>query len=461
MQLFSRKTKNFLSQYDMQPDRIDLYADYKMFVSEMQNGLTDHAGSLKMLCTYIRTDRDIPTGEPVIVIDAGGTNFRVAVVTFDGVNNPLVEDMATYPMPGTTGEISRNEFYALIVSYLAPVIHRSNKIGFCFSFPTSITPERDGLLISFCKEVNVRDMNNELIGASLNQALKESGVAREKSIILLNDTVATLLGGKAACPNRVFDSFAGLILGTGLNTCYIENNANILKYPDVAGQPGSTIINIESGGYDRFAGGEFDRRLDNMTSDPGRQKFEKMVSGVYIGRIILEVLHQAAADGLFSDSCKERIDRLQDLTAKEVDDFCYFPYDHSNPLGECVKGNADFSIVRDMQMNTGFAFSEGNSQPEDDRQMIYYLIDAVFERAARMVAVNLAAVIHQSGKGTNPCAPVLITAEGTTFYKAKLFRCKLDYYVRTFLNDQLGLFCEFIKVDNSTIIGAAIAGLWG
>lgn len=106
--------------------------------------------------------------------------------------------------------------------------------------------------------------------------------------------------------------------------------------------------------------------------------------------------------------------------------------------------------------------SVNGSSPEIDIQnqlTLFTLLDACFERAARIVAVNLAAVISKSGQGKNPCYPVLIAAEGTTFYKARLFRGKLDFYVRSFINDQLGLYCEFVKAENATLVGTAIAGL--
>jgi len=52
-----------------------------------------------------------------------------------------------------------------------------------------------------------------------------------------------------------------------------------------------------------------------------------------------------------------------------------------------------------------------------------------------------------------------VTAEGTTFYKSKLFRGKLDYYVKECLNDKLDVYCEFVQADHATLVGTAIAGL--
>lgn len=430
----------FLLKYRMNPETIDLKSETQTFVQEMQQGLTDKPGSLKMLCTYIQPEGKIPLNEPVIVIDAGGTNFRVALVTFDLKQNPVIEEFKTYPMPGTQGEISLEEFFKALVDYLMPVINRSNRIGFCFSFPTVITPERDGVLLGFNKEVNVRGSQNAVIGEGLKAALKKSGIVEDKQIVMLNDTVATLFGGKAATPGRTFSSYIGFILGTGTNACYIEQNQNIVKLPAVAAQAGSTIINIESGGYGKISQSEFDLRLDRKTGDPGAQKLEKMISGAYVGPLVLEMLRQAAIDGLFMADAASRMAELQQLTAKDIDDFCLFPDSVQTVLGKCING----------------------SNPETDIQnqlTLYSLLNACFERAARIVAVNLAAVISKSGQGDNPCYPVLIAAEGTTFYKARLFRVKLDYYVRSFLNDQLGLYCEFVKADNATLVGTAIAGL--
>ena len=91
--------------------------------------------------------------------------------------------------------------------------------------------------------------------------------------------------------------------------------------------------------------------------------------------------------------------------------------------------------------------------------MLYYLIDSIIERAAKLVAINISAILLKTGQGKKPCKPVCITAEGSTFYKSKLFKNKLDYYIKDYLNDKKGLYCEFIKTENATLIGAAIAGL--
>lgn len=429
------KIDNFFKENQMYYGDLDIDKNCQVFIDDMESGLLpDSESTLKMLCTYISPEGEVPTQEPVIVIDAGGTNFRVALVTFDQERNAIIEDFAMYAMPGTNGEISKEEFFDTITEYLKPVIHKSNKIGFCFSYPTEIQPNKDGRLIEFSKEVRVRDMLGVLVGEELLKTLKEKGIKDDKKLVMLNDTVATALGGKAAYPNRKFDSYIGFILGTGTNTCYIEENDKIKKAATLKGLEGGTIINVESGGYGLAPRGLIDETFDSTTFDPNSQKFEKMISGAYQGGLILEVIKKAARERLFSTETANAILDIEELMAKEIDEFCLYPYSNKNILGRI-------------------------SKTEDDKMGIYYLIDGIIERAARLVVINLASIILKTEKGKNPCLPVCIVAEGTTFYKSVLFRDKMNHYVKTYMNDEKGIYCDFIKAENTTLVGTALAGL--
>jgi hexokinase len=430
------KVDCFLKKYGMDFKSSDLGENCNIFIDEMQKGLDSSDSSLMMIPTYISTDREIPVNKPVIVVDAGGTNFRVAVVYFDKDKKPVIEDFMLYPMPGTKGEITKEEFFDTMAGYIKPVLDKSSKISFCFSYPVEILPNREGRLIKFSKEVKVKDVDGELIGENLLKAIRKLGCTDEKSIILLNDTVATLLGGKASSPDRMFDSYIGFILGTGTNTCYIERRSNIGKVPGLKNSEGSMLINVESGNYNKVPRGKIDLEFDSGTVNPGGYAFEKAISGAYQGGLILAVIRKAATDGLFSESFLKNLSGINELSSKEIDDFLYYPYGDNALARCCLAGKGD-----------------------DDRLVLFYLIDTIFERVAMFVTFNLTAVLIKTGKGTNPCAPVLITADGSTFYKSKLFKNKLEYYIRKFTNDEKHLFCEFVKVENGTLIGTAIAGL--
>lgn len=435
-----KKVEKFLRKYGMYFGSIDLEDNCQVFMSEMKNGLYGIKSSLKMIPTYISMEKEIPVQEPVIVMDAGGTNFRVAVVTFDNERKPVIEDFKLYPMPGTNGKTTKDEFFQTIAQYMEPVLGKSNKIGFCFSYPTEILPNGDGRLIQFCKEVQVEGVEGELIGENLLNTVKKLGNKEDKKVVMLNDTVATLLGGRASFPDRVFDSYIGFILGTGTNICYIEENSNIKVLPEVFVKEGSMLINVESGAYGKAPMGHIDVSMDRATVNPGQYVFEKMIAGGYQGSLMLAVIKKAVLDGLFSEAFEEKITNISDLISKDIDDFLNFPYSDKNPLARCCSAGDTIKITTDCQT-------------------LYYLIDAMMERAAKLVAVNIASVIIKTGKGGNPCLPVCITAEGTTFYKSKLVRNKLEFYLKKYLNERKNLYCEFVKVENATLIGTAIAGL--
>jgi hexokinase len=90
---------------------------------------------------------------------------------------------------------------------------------------------------------------------------------------------------------------------------------------------------------------------------------------------------------------------------------------------------------------------------------MYQLADAIIERAAKLTAANLSSAALKSGKGRNPARPICIVAEGTTFYKLKSLRSKVEFYLKQYLVDKKHVHYEIVNIDNATLIGAAIAGL--
>lgn len=428
------RAESFLKKYGMDAAGVDLEKSCRTFIDEMKNGL-EGSGSLLMIPTYIGMDGEIPLNEPVIAIDAGGTNFRVAVMYFNENKKLVIEDFNNYPMPGSKGEISKEEFFETMADYIQPVLHRSNKISFCFSYPADIMPDKDGRMIKFSKEIKVRDVKGELLGKNLMDVFAKRGLTGRKSIIVLNDTVATLLAGMAASPGRTFDGYIGFILGTGTNICYAEKCSNIRKVPELAAKDGSVLINMESGGYDKVPRGRIDEEFDSTTLNPGDFVFEKTISGAYQGGLTLAVIKKAVSEGLFSSGFSAELKNVKELAAKEIDDFLYWPKGDNILARCCSKGSGEDGII------------------------LFHIIDNIFERIARFVTFSITAVMEKTGKGTNPLEPVCITADGSTFYKSKLFRSKLDHYIKVYTNDIKGIYCEFVKVDNGTLVGTAIAGL--
>ncbi|NSW93999.1 MAG: hexokinase, partial [Bacteroidales bacterium] len=377
-----KSVDDFLVKHKLRASDIDIEELVKVFTEDMIAGLEGKEGALRMIPTYIEAENDFLKDTPVLAIDAGGTNFRAALITVKSSGEVLISDTINYRMPGLGGEISATEFFNTIADYLKPLANKVERIGFCFSYPTEILPDKDGRLIQFCKEVQAPEVEGMVIGKNL---LKSLG-SPEKRIVLLNDTVATLLAGKSASFGKSYDSYIGFILGTGTNTCYIENNSKILKKPYLD-QNKSQIINIESGDFGRPPRQELDILFDNATLNPGSYKFEKMISGGYFGGLSLFVLKTAAKEGIFTEATSRALMDLKDVSTGEVNAFVSGDYANGRILSDIIEHQADIKASK-------------------------LIIESLIDRASKLVAGSMSAVILKCGKGKSSDKPILITAEG-------------------------------------------------
>lgn len=429
------KVKDFLSNYRMDFSDLNFETLCESFLEEMKRGLAGGPFGLQMLPTFIQTETEVPLDEPVLVLDAGGTNFRVATVTFRREGKVSIENFKKYPMPGVESEVDKNDFFETMAKYIKDVIVNEQRTGFCFSYPVRMFPDKDGRLIEFSKQIKAKGVAGELIGENLKQALQRIGPKKAGPIVILNDTVATLLAGKAELSNRSCSGFIGFILGTGTNCCYQERNSNILKETSLDPSKGQ-IINVESGGFASGLGGVLDQSYDRTTADPGKYTIEKMISGRYLGGLCQVVIKTAADDGLFSKAGSNGIRQLRDLTTVDLNNYLENNSDQGNPLTAALVGGTD-----------------------TDRTLLAVLIERMIERAAMLAAITLTATTLKSGQGQNPEAPICITAEGTTFYHLKGLKSKTEFYLKQYLTDHYHRYWKLVEIENATLIGAAVAGL--
>jgi len=421
--------KRFLAEHKMRTEEINIQNMVDSFTSEMLKGLESDASSLRMIPTYIEADNKFKVDLPVLAIDAGGTNFRAALVKVSSSGKLEIKNVLNNKMPGLEGEISKEEFFNTIASYVRPLAEKTDRIGFCFSYPSEILPNKDGRLIYFCKEVQAPGVVGQLIGKNLLDAL---GMP-EKQIVLLNDTVATLLAGKSASIGHDYDSFIGYILGTGTNTCYIENNPNILKNRSLDSSK-SQIINIESGNFSLAPRTDLDHQFDSATTNPGSHTFEKMISGGYFGPLCLLTLKTAAKEGVFTSDTASGLLALQELSSEEVNIFITDPKSGRSTLSSFMKDTTD-------------------------TESCLNIVNCILDRAAFLVAGNLAAVVLKTNKGKTKERPILVTVEGSFYYKLNNLRTQIDKYLRAYLSGERERFVEFMEVKQSSLVGAALAAL--
>lgn len=402
------------------------------FAREGASALAGRPSSLLMLPSYLKAEGPLLQNKPVIVIDAGGTNLRIALACFNDENECILTDERLYPMPGTQGPLSAKAFFDEMADIVAPYAAQSSLIGFCFSFPCEITPDLDGRLLTFNKEIQVDDAAGRLVGKSLHEALRAKGFDNPWKTVILNDTVATMMGGLAEGRRHHCSSYIGLILGTGTNMCYMEQCCNIRKDRLLASQSGQICVNIESGGYDGFPQSDFDRIVDRESGMQNYHLFEKMVSGAYQGSFVLHMLKAAAADGIFSAETAAGVVSLAALSAAETDAFCREP-----------GGNGALSSI---------------CAPVD-RDTLYALLDAFYDRSAFLTALSITGVLVLADLGRTPDTPVCIVADGSAFYKPLLFRPKLNAHIKHITEETYGRHVFFVKTKYGNFEGAAAAAL--
>ena len=429
-------TEQFLNKTDMHPDRINMKSTVDDMIDDMKRGLNGESSSMEMIPTYMEVDSDIPVGEKVIVLDAGGTNLRAALVSFNTGGEAVIESFSKQPMPGTQGvEVSPEVFFDSMASLVQPLADRGEKIGFCFSYPTEIFPDKDGRLIRWTKEVLAPAVVGRNIGSDLKDALIRRGVPNPPDVVILNDTVATVLAGKASQTGRDWGGYVGLILGTGNNTCYVESNTAIGKIRSLDPSRGQ-VINCESGSFTSRFRGEADKILCGLTELPDSHLMEKMLSGRYFGPLVSQTVLLAGEAGLFSKGAFTSIKNLGEISTKDADNYSHNPGDTGNALVSAMK-------------------SSGNNS---DAERLWFLIDALLERAAKLTAANLAAAVLKGQSKSGPLTPTCITIDGTTYYRYYRFQYRVESWLRPFLSS-LDMYYETTQVDDAPLIGAAVAAL--
>lgn len=414
------KVAQFMKQRGMDAERIDLTECTAAFSEAMRSGLAEQNGALPMLPAYLSTAGKLAKGEKAAVIDAGGTNFRTAIVSFEG-KKPIVERLEQRQMPGSAGTVKWYEFISFAADCVEPLMSQIENIGFCFSYPVEITPERDGKVISLTKQVEIEGACGSYLAQSLRCELERRGV-RVGQIVVLNDTPAVLLAGRVMAKGT-YDGWLGLVVGTGCNTCCELDAAEITKLDSA--YDGKMLVNLESGSFMGFARGDADIAMDGCLPDTGEYVAEKMISGRYLGNVCMHTLKLAAAEGLFSEKAAEIIEKMTDVATPTIDKW---------GCGRFPKGF--------------------NSE---DRVNLVYIISEMFERAARCVASQLCGILEVTGAGRT--RPACIAVDGSLFSQSKLFRPELERFMDVYAGEIMGRRYEFVNAENMSLIGAAASVL--
>ncbi len=257
------------------------------FLGQLTRGLVGEPSSLKVLRTFTRQ----PTGRErgrVLVVDWGGSKGRAGLVELagGGAVHMVGEEVVTFSDDDKRG--AADHVFDVIAAAVrrivdAHAVDGGCPLGFVYSYPARLERIDRAVALALTKSWSLTGLDGKDVAGLLNEALERHGLGRIVVNAVANDTVAVLMlqsyrarGGDAgAGPADI-----GLILGTGTNQAADLGSAG--------------IRNLESGNFDGVGAVEtpYDVTVDRELAEPkpGAQRFEKMVSGHYLGEILRRVL---------------------------------------------------------------------------------------------------------------------------------------------------------------------------
>jgi hexokinase len=440
---------DFARFYGFHYDCINPDTLVKEVLIEMERGLEGRSSSLPMIPSYITPIANIPSGKTVLALDAGGTNLRVSLISFNENGEAISQGTNKSPMPGTNGQVNAQQFFDAIASAALPLLKdaKIEGIGFTFSYPMNITKDADGILLKFSKEVDAPDVIGMAIGQGLRQAFEAKGFKYSGPIVMLNDTVATLLSGIASISpdgeaartrgdfNVQSGPVIGFILGTGFNTAYPET---VIPKAGFNSPSSPQIVVCETGNFNVHYRGQLDKEFDSTTKDPGGYFLEKASAGAYLGPLTLHILKQAIKDKVLCFKKSDELLSMEQLETRFLNEFTHAPLSAHGPLGSL------------------FAPDE-----TDALACVQYLTSIVTERGALFSAAVLAATILKADGGYEPYSPVRIAVEGTTYLIYKGMRRSIESYLHQMLFREKPRPYIVSPVEQASLFGAAVAALSG
>uniref|UniRef100_A0A9J7YUN0 Hexokinase-2 n=1 Tax=Cyprinus carpio carpio TaxID=630221 RepID=A0A9J7YUN0_CYPCA len=356
----------------------------KRMRTEIQNGLsknTQSTATVKMLPTYVRSTPDGTENGDFLALDLGGTNFRVLLVKIRSGKKRTVEmHNKIYAIPievmqGTGEELFDHIVYCIsdFLDYMGMKNGRL-PLGFTFSFPCRQTSLDAGILVTWTKGFKATDCEGEDVVGLLRDAIKRREEFDLDVVAIVNDTVGTMM----TCAYEEPTCEVGLIAGTGSNACYMEEMRNI---ETVDGVDGRMCVNMEWGAFGDNGclddiRTQYDTAVDDLSLNAGKQKYEKMCSGMYLGEIVRNILIDLTKRGfLFRGQISETLKTRGIFETKF--------------LSQIESDRLALLQVRSILQHLGL------DSTCDDSIIVKEVCGAVSRRAAQLCGAGMAAVVDK------------------------------------------------------------------
>uniref|UniRef100_A0A8C6VUJ8 Phosphotransferase n=1 Tax=Nothobranchius furzeri TaxID=105023 RepID=A0A8C6VUJ8_NOTFU len=365
---------------------------------------THEQTSVKMLPTYVRSTPDGTENGDFLALDLGGSSFRVLLVRLrSGKRHKVDMHQKIYTIPQETMQGTGEELFDHIVQCIADFLEymgmrgASLPLGFTFSFPCNQSKLDEGILLKWTKGFKASDCEGKDVVMLLKEAIQRKQEFDLNFVAVVNDTVGTMM----TCGYEDPKCEVGLIVGTGTNACYMEEMHNVEL---VEGNEGLMCVNVEWGAFGDFGElddfcTQFDRSVDDCSNYPGKQRYEKMISGMYLGEIVRNVLIDFTSKGLlFRGKMSER------LKSRGIFETKFLAQIESDRLA--------MRQVRSILQHLGLTGSTC-----DDSVLVKEVCSVVARRAAQLCGAGLAAVVDRMRQNRNQNQLDITVGVDGTLYK--------------------------------------------
>uniref|UniRef100_A0A4W3I502 Hexokinase-2 n=1 Tax=Callorhinchus milii TaxID=7868 RepID=A0A4W3I502_CALMI len=415
----------------------------KRFLVEMERGLgrdTNPTSSVKMLPTFVRSTPDGTESGDFLALDLGGTNFRVLRVKVSDNSRQRVEmENQIFSIPEDLMRGSGSQLFDHIADCLGSFMEKLGikdqklPLGFTFSFPCQQTKLDESVLVNWTKGFKSSGVEGRDVVTLLRQAIQKRGDFDIDIVAVINDTVGTMM----TCGYDDHNCEVGLIVGTGTNACYMEEMRHIDL---VEGDEGRMCINMEWGGFgDQNAlddvRTEFDREIDRGSLNPGKQLYEKMISGMYMGELVRLILVKMTKEGLL-------------FGGKISPELMVHGHFETKYVSAIEKDGDGLQKAHEILSKLGLEPSQ------EDCIATQRICTIVSTRSANLCAATLAAVLRRikENKGLQRLRST-IGVDGTVYKKHPQFARRLHKAVRRLVPD-----CDvrFLRSEDGSGKGAAM-----
>lgn len=272
---------------------VDSVRALEVLDGEIGRGLEGKPGGLLMIPSLTLPGDGISAGDTeCTAVDIGGTTLKSAKVRSAPDGRIELSDIRKGTVPGLESSVTEREFFERVCSF-AGIDSSTGNAALSFSHYMKPLDGLDGQILEWCKEISVTDRS----GGTIAGIMRDAAGNDELNVRVVNDSVASMLGNIDRFEKG--DILLGIIVGTGFNICWTDDSG--------------VCYNTEIGDSKAFPQGLIDSEIDISSDRPGTAVCEKMVSGVYLEKIIDACMETALSSGYLS-----KADRYRNLSLESL-----------------------------------------------------------------------------------------------------------------------------------------------